>query len=145
MEKIFRGQNLCWGAFGTNIHCYTKQRARHGCPYPPPPSFSGRPCPSPPRPLRRAIFRSPKQKNMGEQDAPCAGHPYVYSDGSQCAGTIIAGNSADGASTKQSLGEYHRLTRVKVPGGGGGARPRPKQLLSVHPSTKASNSTATVL
>ena len=42
VEKTFSGQNLCSCAFGANIRCYTKQRARHGTPFPqPPPSFGG--------------------------------------------------------------------------------------------------------
>ena len=52
--KFFSGQNLCSGTCGANMHCYTKQRDRHGSPFlqpplfwrvsapPQPPQFSGR-------------------------------------------------------------------------------------------------------
>ena len=51
--KSFSGQNLCFGAFGANIHCYTQQRAWHRSPFLNPPLFlwwASVP-PSPPPPL----------------------------------------------------------------------------------------------
>ena len=33
METFFRAKILCFGAFGANIHCYTKYRGPHGCPF----------------------------------------------------------------------------------------------------------------
>ena len=59
VKKNFPGQNLCSGAFGGNIRPYSKQRARHRSPFlePPPLSFAGRPCHSPPP--RKAIFGPP--------------------------------------------------------------------------------------
>ena len=47
VEKNFSGQNLCSCAFGTNIRSYTKQRAQHGTP-PPPPSAGVHVTPPPP-------------------------------------------------------------------------------------------------
>ena len=50
VEKTFSGQILCSCAFGTNIRSYTKQRARHGTPFPQPPPLLRRASMSPPPP-----------------------------------------------------------------------------------------------
>ena len=65
VERTFSGPNLCSGAFGANIHCYTKQRAHYGSPFlqpPPPPSAGVRP--PPPRVAFRRVavsLRGPGQ------------------------------------------------------------------------------------
>ena len=57
-KKLFRAKILCSCAFRANIRSYTKQRARHGTPFPhPPPSCGGRPCQPPPPPPPQSNFQ----------------------------------------------------------------------------------------
>ena len=64
--KKFLGQNLCPGAFVANMHCYTKQRARHRSPFlqPPPPALG-------------AVFGSPRAQGVSR--APQVTPPEVRS------------------------------------------------------------------
>ena len=73
VENFFSGQNLCSGALGANIRCYTKQWPRHGTQCPPhPPSAIVRAPPPPPTP--GAISRSPDLRAK-KPDIPPLCHP----------------------------------------------------------------------
>ena len=58
--KTLSGQHSCSGAFGANIHSYTKPRARQTNPFLQPLAphpFGGRPCQPPPPPPRQSNFQ----------------------------------------------------------------------------------------